>query len=305
MNLTAWLDVAIGLMLIFLGASLLVTGINEWVAQMQNLRGKELCKTLLRLIDDPETRAKLRKVPALEPFFGGVKSLSYVDPNLLARMLVGTLGDPAVPARTMQDITAAIDKLPPSGLRDQLQAIARTTDDKVDDLINAVSSWTDRSLTMLGEVYKKKLQWISLGIGMVVAGLFNLDTITLTEHLYRDKDAREATVALAVHITAKTDSATFDKCLRLTSASRKDDPTCAPVAGLVDAVRSRNESLGKLPIGWSATTPMGLRAWFLRVLGWILTGLAISVGAPFWFDLLNKFVNVRHGMRRPEVSPVG
>jgi len=30
------------------------------------------------------------------------------------------------------------------------------------------------------------------------------------------------------------------------------------------------------------------------------TALAISLGAPFWFNLLNRLVNIRHGMRRPE-----
>ncbi|WP_167346184.1 hypothetical protein [Pedobacter ginsenosidimutans] len=31
----------------------------------------------------------------------------------------------------------------------------------------------------------------------------------------------------------------------------------------------------------------------IRFLGWLITGLAISLGAAFWFDLLNKFINLR------------
>ncbi len=31
---------------------------------------------------------------------------------------------------------------------------------------------------------------------------------------------------------------------------------------------------------------------FLKVLGLIWTGLALSLGAPFWFDLLQKFMDV-------------
>jgi hypothetical protein len=34
-----------------------------------------------------------------------------------------------------------------------------------------------------------------------------------------------------------------------------------------------------------------------HLLGWIVTVLAISIGAPFWFDLLNKFVNLRSAGR--------
>jgi hypothetical protein len=30
-----------------------------------------------------------------------------------------------------------------------------------------------------------------------------------------------------------------------------------------------------------------------HLLGWFLTGVAVSLGAPFWFDTLNRFMNIR------------
>jgi hypothetical protein len=39
---------------------------------------------------------------------------------------------------------------------------------------------------------------------------------------------------------------------------------------------------------------------FLKLLmGWIVSGLAISMGAPFWFDLLGKIMNVRNSGSKP------
>jgi hypothetical protein len=35
------------------------------------------------------------------------------------------------------------------------------------------------------------------------------------------------------------------------------------------------------------------------VVGWLITGLAVALGAPFWFDLLNKLVNLRGSGPRP------
>jgi len=35
-------------------------------------------------------------------------------------------------------------------------------------------------------------------------------------------------------------------------------------------------------------------------LGWLLTAMAISLGAPFWFDILNKVVTVRASGKAPE-----
>lgn len=49
MDLTAWIDVAIGLIVVYLGASLFVTVINEYIAQTLKLRGRDLCKSLRKV----------------------------------------------------------------------------------------------------------------------------------------------------------------------------------------------------------------------------------------------------------------
>lgn len=315
MDLTAWVDVGIGLTLVYLGASLFMTVINEYIAQALNLRGKQLCGSLKTLIGDEDVRKLLTKSPALRPFFdtNPAKARSYVDPNVLARLLVGGLAAGSAAGDTAKQVSEAIEKLPDSDLKAQLQALVRTAGTTTDSLVNAVSDWADRSLTMLGEGYKRKLQKISFGIGLAVAVGLNLDTVALTEHLYRDKNARDAAVALGVQIAEKTGKDTFEKCMDLTPQKRKADASCAPLTGLVDAVQGRNESLGKLPIGWAdrpvrtVTSPTCWISsetwlWGSRAVGWLLTALALSLGAPFWFDLLNKLVNMRHGMRRPEVA---
>jgi hypothetical protein len=40
-----------------------------------------------------------------------------------------------------------------------------------------------------------------------------------------------------------------------------------------------------------------------HIIGWLLTGFAASLGAPFWFDLLNKFMNLRSAGKAPEEKP--
>ena len=55
------------------------------------------------------------------------------------------------------------------------------------------------------------------------------------------------------------------------------------------------ESLN-LPLGWDRLPPMSGApvSWFMQQLvGLLLTTLAISLGAPFWFDALNKGMTVR------------
>ena len=90
----------------------------------------------------------------------------------------------------------------------------------------------------------------------------------------------------------------------------KDSPQCK-----LDFNQAQLEALN-LPIGWNAVDdqhkwpgwhfkrPGG---WWDQLywhwLGWLLTTLAISLGAPFWFDLLNKFIVIRSAVKPHEKSP--
>jgi hypothetical protein len=59
-----------------------------------------------------------------------------------------------------------------------------------------------------------------------------------------------------------------------------------------------------LPLGWTASrVPERPLDWAIKVLGIILTGLAVSLGGPFWFDVLNRFMVVRSTVKPSEKSP--
>jgi hypothetical protein len=47
------------------------------------------------------------------------------------------------------------------------------------------------------------------------------------------------------------------------------------------------------------------KSWALMIVGWIITALAISLGAPFWFDILNKVIKLRTTGNKPtNISPL-
>ncbi|MEM9258026.1 MAG: hypothetical protein AAGA62_00180 [Bacteroidota bacterium] len=56
-----------------------------------------------------------------------------------------------------------------------------------------------------------------------------------------------------------------------------------------------------LGLGWGEEpiSELGTYDWLSKILGFILTALAVSLGAPFWFDLLKKLVNIRSSGARP------
>jgi hypothetical protein len=291
--------------LVYLGASLFVTIINEFVAHSLQLRGKQLAKNLKMLIDETGLQNKLKSSsPVLKAFFNPKSKVgSYVDPNVLAQTLAGTLASGATGVAVMKDIIAGIATLPDSSIKKELEAIAKAGKDDVERFVERVSVWADRSLAMLGESYKSNLQVISFCIGFFVALSFNIDTLEVTTRLYQDHALREATVAVAIDLTERTSKETFDRCVSMPAKERAVNAECKSLEGHMDGVLKRNETLGKLPIGWGTQNTGGdLAVWFYRLIGWLLTALALSLGAPFWFDLLNRVRSMRHGMQRPDVA---
>jgi hypothetical protein len=82
-------------------------------------------------------------------------------------------------------------------------------------------------------------------------------------------------------------------------ACKKDEnsPECRVAKNL-----EQIQSLG-LPLGWNErTTPHDFLGFLLKLLGWLLTAAAISLGAPFWFDMLNKFIVIRSTVKPREKS---
>jgi len=86
-------------------------------------------------------------------------------------------------------------------------------------------------------------------------------------------------------------------------AADKTSPECRVQQNLAEI-----KKLG-LPIGWTRAEgdPRSLniswQGWLLRIIGWLVTALALSLGAPFWFDMLNKFIVVRSTVKPKEKSP--
>ena len=53
-------------------------------------------------------------------------------------------------------------------------------------------------------------------------------------------------------------------------------------------------------IGWG----QAITNWPNKIIGWLLSALAFSLGAPFWFQIINKFINLQSaGTTQPAPAP--
>ena len=126
--------------------------------------------------------------------------------------------------------------------------------------------------------YKRKTQGILFALGLCVAVIANVDTLAIAQFLYADKPTREALVAEA-------------------SPEPSSNDTRAVIAQIQQL---------SLPIGWNAR-PAGSKSLWTSVLapafGWLTTALAISLGAPFWFDVLKRVMEIRATVK-PRDKPI-
>jgi len=277
---TAAVDVVIGLVLMFLLLSLICTVINEFIASIFQLRASNLAKGIEKIIDDQDLWEVFQTVKRykLAGRASGKKGPSYISSRTLALSLLEAL-DPegnSIVDRKMEDVRHAIDRLPKSGVKDTLAALARDTHDDFDRFRDATAEWFDDMMDRLGGVYKRNMQYLSLFVALALAVIVDGDSFQVATALWMDDALREAVAESAVSLVAS-------------SGGVGDLPTRTSI----------NEQMRSFPLGWGSGSPVcpdgcGICwGWLWKVLGWLFTALAVSLGAPFWFDLLNKFVKMR------------
>jgi hypothetical protein len=122
----------------------------------------------------------------------------------------------------------------------------------------------------LSRTYRRHAKWLLLVMGLFVAVTFNVDAIEAGQRLYRDEALRSAVAQQADAVVENCQDATD-----VTACTRKQ------AAEVDQAIR--------LPVGWPDSG--GIDG--LQVLGWLIAGVALGQGAPFWFDLLRKARELR------------
>ncbi len=192
-----------------------------------------------------------------------------------------------------------------------------------------IENWFNSGMDKVSGWYKRRTQYIIIIIGFLVALFLNADTIAISNQLWHDKPLRDSLVSAAQEFSKK-DTSTSTTVTPLSAAAAKDCDNNKTTKGICSAYCRENvnsaecrlsqlngemariESMG-VPIGWSGNSllsfpessgayPGWLWNWLMKIFGLVITAFAVSLGAPFWFDLLNKFVVIRSTVKPREKS---
>ena len=281
------IDVAIGLVFVFLLLSLICSAAHELIEMFTKQRATNLEKGIQELAGS-NSQAFVAKLyghglinslykgtyeAAKKGFFKGRDLPSYIPSQNFALALID-----------LKNNGAAL----PQNIKDALQAFETVAGQDAVLLQQHIEGWFNSAMDRVSGWYKRRSQWIVLVLGLVAAVAVNADRIDIAKRLSTDANLRQSVAQMADSAT-KTDPAT---------------DTRSPI-DRVRANLSTLDSIG-LPLGWyRSEREKPIDVWEMtrvHFAGWLITALAISLGAPFWFDILNKIMVVRSTVKPAEKS---
>ena len=306
---TEMIAIIVAMLLSYMLLSTVCSALNEWIAAVTASRSRYLSAGIMRLLNDPNGTFQVNGKSLynelvehplvkgltgpgyLDRFSHGFKWPAYLPSVHFATAFLDTLA-PAQSAgqpRTLAEIHEAIDALRPGDLQRTLVLLANDSENDLDRLRKNLERWYDEGMVRVSGWYKRYTQVSIIVIALIVAVSLNVDTFMMLRLLSSDPTTRSQLVAAAqVEINGVNNL----------PPNQKPDPDAA----LLRLLASRSQlNAVPLPIGWTATddleddrrVPGDLRGWSLKVPGFVISTIALSMGAPFYFDLLKKFVNVR------------
>ena len=286
------LDVVVGLAFIFFLFAVLASVIQECIAGFFGLRARMLEQGLRNMLasgTDMTLVSDFYQHPLIETLYRGdvtagdlgkgglrrTKGPSYVSPNAFATFLLDNL-TPTDGGASLSDLSKELATLP-QPFRDRLTPLVKAAGDDVDAFRHSIEVWYDNTMARVSGWYKRKTQVILLVIGAGLVLALNVNTVRIADQLWSDPAVRAAVVQQANQAASQPKGAGARE--RLNNAA--DDVASVSKLGA--------------PIGWSGQAKpkwSGL-GWMTTIGGWVLTILAISLGASFWFDALGRLSRLR------------
>ncbi len=313
-------EVAIGLVLVYFLASTLSSGLIELVAHKWSLRGRFLRLGLMSLLPDRWIYLRVVNHPLLASLYrdvpGRIQHPSYIPGETFAQALFDVVLHKAAQIRNEQphssdrplstrDVLEAARTCRAAGFTvgESLLPLVEQAGDSLELARRNVAAWYGAAMDRVSGWYKRRARWWLFWVGAAIALAVNVDTIEIVRTLVHNPTLRATLVEEGARVAAGAGPVPSDVAVltgKLQTIERQGLPigfSCVAKDWSVDLDgRSLRTALGQC---WSETKARSGTAWALKALGWLITALAISLGGPFWFELLNRLVDLRGAGKKP------
>lgn len=342
------LEVAIGVIFVYLLLSLLSSAFSELIEAFLKYRARDLEKGIGKLLDNQKLAADFFNHPLIKPLgeqpsYIPARTFSLALWNLATTRAAEAKG---VSAGVTQDLNlirsliTSLDEKQYGNIRTSLLTLIDEAGNDIDKARTNIEDWYNDAMDRVSGWYKRRVHKMLIVIGFIAGAAFNVDTLNVAKSLWYN-DTLRASVAAAAENYVKTNPAptpTPPTAPETTPAAQGEtvqkqtedaDKQAFVAREKINNIRAEIDNLG-LPVSWALQPdrndekyrgneaqyeqdmraysvdprrfPNDGRGWLLKLLGIFLTALAVSQGAPFWFDLLNKFIVIRSTIKPHEKS---
>lgn len=290
---SAAIEVVIGLAFIYILYSLLVTIITELITSLLNQRGKVLKKGIKRMLDDEtgeEYSTKFMGRAEIKYLSNKGRLPSYLKPTTFSKALINVLGKTDDTKKFLKEkikeLKGELDNKH-SDTKEVIYNLMLDADGNLEKFKLLLEEWYNETMERVAGWYKRRIQIITFIIGIILAFAMNVDTIAIAKKLTHESDARMEMVRVA---TEYVDEHNTDSAI--------SDSLHVQMEKVVGSIRNQESII-------SISRPncdSGPKVIILYIIGCFITAIALSLGAPFWFDILDKLVKLRSSGTQEKVD---
>ncbi|WP_143162086.1 hypothetical protein [Phormidesmis priestleyi] len=322
------LDIAIGLTLIYTFLSLLTSELTEFMTTVLRWRAHHLQQGIMTLLGES---IALRRNP--EEFKNTITGRLYYS-SLIAsitqrsRRYRQSVGPSYIPSKVFADaLLEVLQALPevertepqllqsadqtigeldwlmskvenadqlPSRLKDNLKRLANqtqtqteTTEQQMERFRHEVALWYEHSMDRLSGTYRRNVKAFTILIGSILAVLINADSLYMLRRISENTATRSVIIQNAIQIQGCQEDLSSSQCMDK----------------MADLLDSTTIPIGWHPVNFQQQFPQFNLVYLLKAaIGWLLTGIAISMGSRFWFQILDQLVHVRETGEKPAAT---
>lgn len=327
------LDVTIGLAFLYFILSLMTTTLTELVARFLALRSNNLRRGIESLLNDMKSNqlaqefyrhpliAALSRRTWIDALFRRESGKpSYIPSEAFAKALVDIIlskkeGVPMRPLEEYADLLRKVlqDENVPIDPNVKCQLLIVLEQAKTaEEAYGAIRKWFDDMMDRVSGWYKRKVQLATLGVAVLVTLAVNADTPLIFNRMLNDPVLRDAVSSAAEEFVRDVPATDGQEVAPpgQDGADSADEAHAAETDAAdtleLDATSDRlNYLQAQLNtfdlIGWS-DNPDDPRAWpatddynaiASKIIGLLVTTVLVSLGAPFWFDILQRLTRIR------------
>jgi hypothetical protein len=260
------------------------------------------------------------------------KSSDYIDAkNFTSALIEKITFDPENPksvAKDINDFIVALNKtsalstefqrvllIYANEAKDTYKALTEKTVSEIELFRGKVENWFDSSMDrMTGTLKRRYSRPATFAVAVVVTLVLNADSIALAKYLYSNPEARTRIAMQAYDATKDTALIRQVQQMKINSdtssagAMTVEEFKNRMIKKITDIDKAKQGLNDVMPLTWkrgefrNEDGKFSYRLLFSKISGLLVTVLAIMMGAPFWFDLLNKISNLRGTGAKPAVS---